>query len=86
MKENEYQCAICGGIFKKGRTDEEAEKEAENIWGVKHASTSNHMVIICDGCFNRRTPKEIRSMGEKFKKKISGTDFHQICDSGKKQG
>jgi len=72
MKENEYQCAICGGIFKKGRTDEEAEKEAENIWGVKNASTSNRMVVICDGCFNRRTLDEIKRSGEEFKKKMGG--------------
>jgi D-mannonate dehydratase len=86
MKNNEYQCAICGGIFRKGRTDEEAEKEAENIWGVKNASTSNGMVVICDGCFNTRTPEEIKNMGEEFQKKIRGTYFPQIPDSGKKKG
>ena len=35
MKENEYQCAACGGIFEKGSTEEEVIKECEDKFGKK---------------------------------------------------
>jgi len=67
LPKNKYQCAICGGIFNKIRSDEEANKEAEEIWGVENASESDEMVRICDDCFNRRTPEEIEKMGKEYK-------------------
>jgi len=67
MKKNEFKCAVCGGIFEKSRTDEEANEEAKNIWGVDNADKNNDMVLVCDDCFNHRTPEEIRAMGDKYK-------------------
>ncbi len=50
MKKNEYQCAECGGIFKKGRSDEEAWLEHdENFPGASHETTE----IICDDCYQK---------------------------------
>jgi 5-methylcytosine-specific restriction endonuclease McrA len=63
----QYQCASCGGIFEKGRTDDEANEEANDIWGVENASENSDMVVICDDCFNRNTKEEVREMGCKFK-------------------
>lgn len=63
MKENEYKCAMCQNIYEKGRTDEEAEKEAKDIWGKIQIKECE---VICDDCFNRRTPQEIKKMGENY--------------------
>ena len=34
MTDNEYQCASCGGIFEKGRSDEEAAAASEAKFGL----------------------------------------------------
>jgi len=47
LKKNEFKCDRCGGIFEKGWSDEEADKEAKQ-WGKlsdKEKST------ICDDCY-----------------------------------
>lgn len=64
MKKNEYKCSACGGIFGKGWTDEEAEKEIKDIWGE---IPKQERAVICDDCFHRRTSDEIQSMGEEYK-------------------
>ena len=33
MKDNEYKCAMCSGIFEKGWTDEEAMEECNDNFG-----------------------------------------------------
>lgn len=44
-----YVCEECGGKFEYGRPDEEAHKEAEELFGRDgHASD---MAIVCDDCF-----------------------------------
>ena len=52
MKDDVYTCAECGGVYTKETTDEEANAEAEAIFGVKGASHSSDMAIICDDCYN----------------------------------
>jgi len=50
MKENEYRCAMCGGIFKKGRPDEEAWEEHDvNFPGDSHETAK----IVCDDCYRQ---------------------------------
>ena len=46
-----YTCAECNGTFEYGRTDEEANAEAKEFWGVDNASTNPHMDIVCEECF-----------------------------------
>lgn len=46
-----YQCAHCGGTFESGWTDDEANAEAERLYGVKDASQRDDMAQICDDCF-----------------------------------
>lgn len=55
MEKDEYQCAECNEIFKKGWSDKEADKEAEELWGIKNASdkVGKSMVVICDVCFKK---------------------------------
>jgi len=60
VKENEYQCAICKGVFEKGWSDEEAENEVKEIWGE---IPQEERAVICDDCFNRRNPEEIKEVG-----------------------
>lgn len=50
IKENEYQCVNCKGIFQKGWGDEEMEKEAKDFWGEVE-----NPVIVCDDCFKIMT-------------------------------
>ena len=63
LKSNEYQCAICGNIYKKGRSDEEAEKEVKEIWGE---IPQNERAVICDDCFKRKTLEEVKEMGKEY--------------------
>jgi DNA-directed RNA polymerase subunit RPC12/RpoP len=67
LEKNEYRCARCGGIFIKGQTDEECLAEMKSIWGD---IPENERVVICDDCFNNRTTKEIKKMGEEYKSTI----------------
>ena len=43
-----YKCAMCGGVFEKGWTDEEAEQELQqNFQGI----TPDDCDIVCDDCY-----------------------------------
>ena len=54
MKDKDtYICECCGGVFEKERTDEEANAEAEDVFGVKNASEQEDMAIICDDCYKK---------------------------------
>lgn len=59
-----YKCAECEKVFEKTRSDEEAEKEAFEEWGVSDSSTNDDMAIVCDDCFTgivaRRGKMKIR--------------------------
>lgn len=47
---NTYKCAVCGGIFEKGRSDEDALAEKDEIWGNVLV---NECDLVCDDCFNK---------------------------------
>ncbi len=64
VKENEYKCAVCGNVYEKGVTDEEAMVESTNIWGEIPESERK---VICDDCFNRCTLEEVKQMGREYK-------------------
>ena len=55
LKFNEYQCADCGGIFEKGRSDEEAKNEAKELFGIEDEDIEqgNDVAVICDDCFKK---------------------------------
>lgn len=54
-----YTCAECGGVFKKGWSDEEALAEQKLVFGALPPPTEN--AIVCDDCYNafhaRRTAR-----------------------------
>ena len=52
MKKKEYICANCHIPFISNWSDEEAEKEAKELWEIKNASKgSEDTAVICDDCF-----------------------------------
>lgn len=65
-QENEYQCAYCENIYEKGWSDEEAEKEVNEIWGE---IPENERMVICDDCFNLKSKDEIKKLGNEYKTK-----------------
>lgn len=47
LKDNEFICYVCGGTFIKGQTDEEAQKEVEQLFpGVKPEDCES----VCNNC------------------------------------
>ena len=48
MKENEYKCSMCGNIYTKGWTEEEARSEQKEN-GFENLECD----IICDDCYNK---------------------------------
>jgi hypothetical protein len=65
-----FTCDICHNTYNKGWTDEEAAKEAKEIWGAlleKGFVKPENFGVVCDDCFNNRTPIEIKQMGDEFK-------------------
>ena len=61
MKKNEYKCAICLNIYEKDWSDKEAENEVKEIWGE---IPQEQRVVICDDCFNKRSPAEIMAVAD----------------------
>ncbi len=55
---DKYICELCKKEFEKAITDEEANKEAEELFGVKEASNRADMAIVCDDCFKKIMKKE----------------------------
>ena len=56
MKKNEYKCAMCGGIFLKGWSDEEAIEEAKGIGMSLEEMTDD--ALVCEDCYNFLMGKE----------------------------
>lgn len=50
MEDNEYRCASCGEIYKKGWSDSEAEKEYAEHFGREVSSSDE---IVCDDCYQK---------------------------------
>ena len=50
LKANEYQCALCKGVFNFGWSEEEATIELEkNFPGI----TKEDCAIVCDDCYKQ---------------------------------
>jgi len=55
MKEKEYRCAMCGGIFEESTSEEEAwEEHDRNFPGEPHETAE----IVCDDCYQEMTALE----------------------------
>jgi hypothetical protein len=56
MKTNQYQCAMCKGVFDEGWSDEEAMAETHQLFGKSF--TPEECDVICDDCFNKIHPEK----------------------------
>ncbi len=63
-KNNEYTCALCGGVFKKGWPDEEAQAESKKLWGN---IPDEDMELVCDDCFKKCSPDANPKLYEEYK-------------------
>ena len=57
MKDNEFKCEMCGEVYEKAWTDEEAMKECEDDFGVEMANSEDN-AIVCDDCYQKMLPSE----------------------------
>lgn len=46
---NQYECAMCGGIFNKSQTDEEADEECVKFF----PGNDEPREVVCDDCFKK---------------------------------
>ena len=69
-KEKEFKCANCNGIFDKGWSDEEADKEAEDYFGKPKEDWRDGAAIVCDDCFNDMHPLKYPEIVKETKKRI----------------
>ncbi len=57
VKDNEFQCHMCGNVYEKVCTDEEAMKECEENFGKEMANNADN-AVICDDCYQKIDPKK----------------------------
>lgn len=51
MKANEYRCAVCGNIYEKGLTEEEAVAQFKEEFGENYQPEDCE--LVCDDCYNK---------------------------------
>jgi DNA-directed RNA polymerase subunit RPC12/RpoP len=65
------KCYVCGDEFEPVWSAEEANVEAEELWGVKNASENPDMVVVCDYCWPKIiVPRKVSSRWEKIKAEV----------------
>jgi hypothetical protein len=50
LKPNEYRCCFCGEVFEKGWSDQEAEDEMQENFGMRPSDEDG---IACDDCYKK---------------------------------
>jgi hypothetical protein len=63
---SKFTCGVCGGEFEDSWTEEEANAEASELWGIEKASESSDMTVVCDDCYQMlltHTPPEQMELG-----------------------
>jgi NAD-dependent SIR2 family protein deacetylase len=68
LEPDEYRCAMCGGVFKKGQTDEEAMKECDDNFGKLNPE---HLAVICDDCYQDVRPDIHKDEYDKYKSELN---------------
>ena len=48
-KQNTFACVMCGEVFQKAVSDEDAEKEMKSKFGDSY--TQSDCVMVCDTCY-----------------------------------
>ena len=70
MEQNTYECAVCHNTYEKGWSDEEALKEAADIFAKPVKDWECNAAIVCDDCFNKAHPSKFPAELEQAKKLI----------------
>lgn len=50
MKDKEFQCAVCDGVFTKSWSDEEAMQEFIAQFGGEYPGGDDALVVVCESC------------------------------------
>lgn len=64
-----FTCACCEQTYTKIRSDEEAEAEHKELWGVMIPEEAKE--VVCDDCFKKELPH--------MKKAEQAATFHLKC-------
>jgi len=48
IPDGSYRCEMCGGVFKKARSDEEAEQERSSVFGQPRQADD---AVVCADCY-----------------------------------
>lgn len=51
MRQDEFRCELCKGTYEKAWSDEEAKKEAKDLWSKDPERVD--MAIVCDDCYKK---------------------------------
>lgn len=57
-----YKCDMCQNTYEECWSDEEAEKEAEEIFGKKPKDWKCGRSIVCDDCFEKIHPLKVENI------------------------
>jgi hypothetical protein len=71
MKQNEYKCAICGNVYEKAYSDEEAMEECVELFGEM---SGDDLLVVCDDCFEGIDPRDHKEELEKSKREYGLLD------------
>lgn len=52
---NEYRCDICGNVYEKAVTDDEAMAETKSYWPD---ASSEDCAVVCDDCWEKIKPED----------------------------
>jgi hypothetical protein len=64
-----FTCDMCGGTFEDGWTEEEANAEAKENWGIDNASETAGMSVVCDDCYAKLSaliPQDVKERSKKL--------------------
>jgi hypothetical protein len=61
---------MCGTVYKKGVSDEEAAQECIDIFGIDVFEKSE-LDVVCDDCFNKINPKNNQELVNELIEKYS---------------
>jgi hypothetical protein len=66
-----FTCGMCGGTFGKGWPDEEANREAADVWGIHPDEwPEGQPVEVCDPCYRKIDPAKHPDLREKIKREL----------------
>lgn len=53
MSKERYRCAQCKKVYKHGWSEEEANQEAVDNYGVSPQDHPENFAVVCDDCYKK---------------------------------